>query len=523
MIFLKCSICLLALTVVVATPQSPAAAEMVPTVTRTDVVFDGDTALLADAVVAENGDLIVSVETRGDVKPGATALFVRSTDGGKTWSDVYLAMPPDDPATQGVSLTSMIRRDDGVILACRMIVEMPEGLGSRKTLSIDVLASEDNGRTFNELASVPIDPAGLNGPYMEMVALPNDSLIMPGFVQNRGNGYWESKDGGRTWSKFRVVWDDPPKDAKQNLWFNETAYVVTGDTSILAVARNDLDKVFYSIRSNDLGRTWTEPKALNLVGGSPALHRLENGTLLLAYRDAAAPGLALAVSDDQGEHWRFDRHLPVPESLPKLHAAHWTRPADDQHWQPLEGHFGYPAFVDLPDGDVYVVSHVHNSNMNVGPGKDSFTAVGHVISLKDAEVASEQLFSAAQIGTLLRAQQRTGSPAVAALIDTQQGEGLSITPLRIENRTSSEGELHDNEDDLFYILDGEATFHLGGELVQPREYGPGNRAGKSVSGDVRDYVVGAGDLVFIPRGTVHRITCPGGFVEVLVIKRADHE
>lgn len=495
---------------------------LVPVIKRTDQVSPINVPMLQpDAVRAANGDLIACGEMKGDILPGDKVNFVRSSDGGKTWSDVYLTMEADNPATQGVSVTGMYRRDDGAILLCRLTAEMLGDLGSRTTESFEVWESRDDGYTFTPLSELPMHPAGLNAPYLQLVEFPDGSLIMPGFVEKLGNGYWRSTDGGKSWEDFRVVWTDPPTDAKGRLDFNETSYVVLEGDRILAVARNDVDKVFYSIRSDDAGKTWSMPKALNLVGGSPAVHRLADGRLLLAYRDAGKPGLGLAVSDDDGEHWRYAYNLPEPEGVPAFYASLWQRPADDKHWQPGEGHVGYPAFIDLPDGDVYVVWHLQNQAMKTTGDLPNFGLAGTLLSATESTEAQEHHFPAAQIGTLLRAQQRTGSPAVAALLDGTQVKGVEVTPLRIENRTSPEGEVHDAADDFFYVTGGEAVFHLGGELVSPREYSPGNRAGKSVRGDVRDYRVGPGDLVVIPRGTVHRITCPDGFVEVLVIKRSD--
>jgi mannose-6-phosphate isomerase-like protein (cupin superfamily) len=499
-------------------------AEYAPVVLRSDLISGHETPVLqVDTVVAANGDIIVSGEEMGDTIPGDRVSFFRSGDGGSTWTGPYLTLEADNPTCHGVSVTSMNRRDDGVILMCRGTYASPTGLENRKVLSQDVLASRDNGLTFTFLSSVPIHPAGLNAPYLNMVLFPGGDLIMPGFVENLGCGYWRSDDGGASWHDFRVVWQDPPNGASDPLWFNETSYVVTDNGPIVAVARNDVNKVFYTIRSDDGGSSWTEPRALNLVGGSPALHKMPDSRLLLAYRDAAAPGLALAVSDDEGQSWQFAYHLPLPKGVPPFDKVHWTRPTDDQAWQPLEGHFGYPGFADLPGGDVYVTWHVVNRDMRVPEGKPQMCAVGTLLSGHEVVQIEERLLSAARIGTLLRAQKRTGVAALAALVAPEESHGRAVTPLRIVNRTSLDAEVHDQEDDLFIVLDGEAIFHLGGELLNSYEYSPGNRAGTDTQGHVRAYRVGPGDLVYIPRGTVHRITCADGFVEVIVVKNIDSE
>jgi quercetin dioxygenase-like cupin family protein len=149
-----------------------------------------------------------------------------------------------------------------------------------------------------------------------------------------------------------------------------------------------------------------------------------------------------------------------------------------------------------------------------------YSIVGNVISNSKDEptVNGAAVYPVAQVGTLLRGQKIVGPAAVAQLISKSQGLGLEMTPLRIENRTDREAEMHSAEDDIFYILDGAATFHLGGTLQDTWEYSPGNTAGHKQR-NATEYKVAAGDIVVVPRGTAHRITCPDGFVEVLVIKR----
>lgn len=495
-----------------------------PRVVRVDLIQNDEVALCPDIVVAANGDLIATFETKGDALPGSRGQFMRSKDGGKNWSEVYLTRKAGDETSQGLLVSGMLRRSsDDAILMCETVINSPGGkLSGRTTASLDVMISRDHGMSFSFLAHVPCPPDVLAAPYGPMIELPNGELLLPGFAENIGNGYWISKDGGERWLPFRVVWQDPIKDAKQKLWFNETSYVVCEDGSLVSIARNDQNKIFFMIKSENMGKSWSQPRALPLVGGSPALHRMPNGDLLFACRDAAKPGIGLAVSPDNGENWRYIDSMPLPKGVAPLGAAHWQRLADDKNWQPLEGHFGYPVFTNLPNGDVYIAWHVHNRNMKIPKDRDPFCLAGAVIRGGEERAAMdvENVFTAAQIGMILRGQKRTGSPAVAQLLGKSAGLGLEITPLRIEGRDSPEAEVHACEDDLFYIIDGEATFHLGGRLSQPWTYSPGNRAGKEQL-DAESYLVGPGDLVLVPRGVVHRITCPDGFVELLIIKRVD--
>jgi mannose-6-phosphate isomerase-like protein (cupin superfamily) len=493
-------------------------------VIRADNIYAKGTAECPDAVVTANGDIIVVFANHGDVQPGAESLFIRSSDGGKTWSDVYLKIGADDPSETGTAVYDLFKLDNGHLLAARTDIYMPGGqLSKHQTTRLNILQSTDNGKTFNKISSVKFPKGELAAPYGPMVKLADGSIIMPGFIQNVGNGYWQTRDSGKTWSDFRVVWQDPPEGVKQHLWFNETAYEVLKDGSIVAIARNDVNDLFYRIESKDNGRTWSKPLPLAILGGSPALQLMADGSLIIAIRDAGRVGLNIYQSHDAGNNWRYLFSLQAPEGVPALPNQRWDRPKVDQSWQPGEGHTGYPAIVELPDGNVYVISHVHNIHSPpAAPGRDTYGLMGHLISnpKNNTLAGSEQVFPMSQIGAILRAQIISGPAAAPALIDASAGGGLQMTPQRIENRTSNDAEVHQDEDDIFYILDGGATFHLGGTLHDTWTYSPGNQAGHEQKG-AREYVVGPGDVVFVPRGTVHRITCPDGFVEVLMIKRSE--
>jgi len=494
-----------------------------PKVLRSDNVYAKGTAECPIAVVAANGDLIVTFANHGDVMPGCEAPFIRSSDGGKTWSDVYLKFSPADPKEHGVAVFGLLRRKDNAILALKIEVKCPGGqVGAHLTTALDILLSKDNGTTFEPIGKLKFPEGKLAAPYGPMVQLADGSIIMPGFIEHVGNGYWQSTDDGKTWSDFRTVWKDPPEGVKAPLWFNETAYEVLKDGSILAMARNDANDLFYTIESKDHGKTWTEPRVTNVVGGSPALLRMADGSVILAHRDAGRAGLTISRTTDGGKNWQYLYALPAAKGIPDLPNSRWSRPVVDQAWQPGEGHVGYPALVTLADGNVYAVWHVHNKNSPpAAPGRDTYGLAGNVLSNpSDTDAGSAgSVFPVSQTGAILRAQIISGPGATASLVNLSGGRGLQITPLRVENRTNADAEVHANEDDIFYILDGKATFHLGGTLHDTWEYSPGNLAGHEQRG-ATETVVGPGDLVFVPPGTVHRLSCPDGFVEMLMIKRA---
>jgi quercetin dioxygenase-like cupin family protein len=77
-----------------------------------------------------------------------------------------------------------------------------------------------------------------------------------------------------------------------------------------------------------------------------------------------------------------------------------------------------------------------------------------------------------------------------------------------EDHESKDLEVHDGKDHVFFVTDGEATFTLGGELVDPREISAGEwRAPVSRKSDTVE--AHKGDLIFIPHGTVHGRSAKG--------------
>jgi len=86
-----------------------------------------------------------------------------------------------------------------------------------------------------------------------------------------------------------------------------------------------------------------------------------------------------------------------------------------------------------------------------------------------------------------------------------------------EKRENDLYELHDNSDDIYYVLDGEATLALGGELAEPNEISPGEWRSKTVKGG-NPFEIKKGDLIVVPRGTVHQRTATGKGFSMILIK-----
>jgi mannose-6-phosphate isomerase-like protein (cupin superfamily) len=106
------------------------------------------------------------------------------------------------------------------------------------------------------------------------------------------------------------------------------------------------------------------------------------------------------------------------------------------------------------------------------------------------------------------------------VIDLIGGEGmqLRVAIQHDETRPTSEAELHDDSDDVYYVLEGEAQLTLGGKLETPRETAAGEwRSAKITGGET--FIIKKGDLIIVPRGTPHhRINVKGKEFSLILIK-----
>lgn len=86
-----------------------------------------------------------------------------------------------------------------------------------------------------------------------------------------------------------------------------------------------------------------------------------------------------------------------------------------------------------------------------------------------------------------------------------------------EKRENDMFEVHDAADDIYYVTGGKATLSIGGELVEPSEIGPGEWRAKTITGGNK-FDVKKGDLIVVPRGTVHQRTVTGKGFSMILIK-----
>jgi mannose-6-phosphate isomerase-like protein (cupin superfamily) len=85
-------------------------------------------------------------------------------------------------------------------------------------------------------------------------------------------------------------------------------------------------------------------------------------------------------------------------------------------------------------------------------------------------------------------------------------------------KATGNAELHETQNDVFFIVSGEATLITGGTLVDPKLTEPHEYEGASIQGG-RSTGLAAGDVVHIPYKVPHQmIVAKGKEIEYFVVK-----
>jgi quercetin dioxygenase-like cupin family protein len=114
------------------------------------------------------------------------------------------------------------------------------------------------------------------------------------------------------------------------------------------------------------------------------------------------------------------------------------------------------------------------------------------------------------MGILTGAQ--SGSPGVIHIEPAKLAEALAkggnlvtrtdLLVMGAHRETGGHVEVHDKETDVLYILDGEATFVYGGEMVGGKVSRPGQWLGTDITGGQTRHI-GKGDVFVIDAGIPH--------------------
>ncbi|MDP6107632.1 MAG: exo-alpha-sialidase [Candidatus Brocadiia bacterium] len=282
-------------------------------------VVDADTCQsYANIIKSKSGALTLFLKMGnpnwGEVR---RAVYVRSSDAGRTWSE-------PEPATLEQGLSAKFVREDGTWV-CMFPNRPPHG--TPRPWAFYTYESPDEGRTWNGPNEMKIGgelPEGWRAPSPCMPVRMHDGALMlplgterlmPAGVGDeclvrRTTFAVRSEDDGRTWSapvpcdtSNKLPGEPIPAGTLEAALagnFSEIRYAEVRDDVLVAIARPVKDPYMWQLQSNDGGRSW-EPAAIGpFPGYCPSLTATAGGALVATTR---FPHFAAHLSRDGGVTW----------------------------------------------------------------------------------------------------------------------------------------------------------------------------------------------------------------------------
>ena len=281
------------------------------------------------ATIAPDGTIYFSQKT----------ILSKSTDGGRTWSSHELTLA----ATPNSSFQ---------VLGDGTFVEAQAG-GPENPTAVVVLASGDEGRTWEQLSEVD-NPGGspVRDPHT-LCRLPEDTLLMPvgSSFRNWGDPAYvhRSIDGGKTWSGPTGPYGKPAYLGGSSIGPNtgpgflgghsyEAMIASMASGKLLAVIRyhgsvvphwplvdpgqHTYYKTLFLSDSEDQGVTWENQRPLTNVHGQ--CHGfaavLSDGAVVVTHDHRYPPGAPCAramISLDEGRTWENEVYFFAFSTVPK--------------------------------------------------------------------------------------------------------------------------------------------------------------------------------------------------------------
>jgi hypothetical protein len=328
---------------------------------------------IADAVSpmglarARNGDLFVAFHDRGDAAAGAVSYLTRSTDIGQTWEQTaHVVFGSSDPLVGVAAGIDSLPNGDLVVIAMEHthVSTDPGAVFLPRASTIRLHRSTDDGATFAEWQTLDVAPFALTAAMGRIVQLSNGDLIIPAYTYTKvdpnypefqkdpaykyGSGFFRSTNGGSSWGPLELAFTDPPVGGSF-MGFNEAAFVVRSDGSIVAQARVDRpapapNNLWY-VESFDDGVSWTAPQETNVRGIYPAVARISDCSYVMVAGDRgwAVPRMVRVYKSRDGINYEPSEFAPYSRT------SGWAHPATG----------GAQSMVRLPDGSFYVVYYAH--------------------------------------------------------------------------------------------------------------------------------------------------------------------
>jgi len=335
------------------------------------------------AVDPTDNSLVLGFQDKGDVVAGTVTHFVRSQDGGRSWSPPFARYRhPDQTVGAAVGFTQLSRDQTvAVIMEVTHTDVSVEGFKAPRKSRTVFAKFDPHTAKVTPVAVLPQPADTLVGAMPQnLITLRSGELILPAYLTpmdwekptpgvSYGSGLFRSRDGGMTWSPFQKIFGSHP--TQSDVFYNESILFEKTDGTLVALARYDnetpaRERRMGKVISHDGGQTWTNPVDSDLPAICPALCRLENGHYLMfaGALDEPIPRTCMLY------------HSPDGETFTKLGAPFYSRTGG----KPFNTATGGSQVV-LPLGDHRFVVAFYAGDRDL-PGRDKTYIDSNLIEIR---------------------------------------------------------------------------------------------------------------------------------------------
>ncbi len=308
------------------------------------------------AVQLPGGDILCSFSVGGGPSVHGGTDWARSTDGGETWTLEGTILPPttDPPTTNFLKLT--LSPDGGTIYAYggRSYPAPDEKFGEGRNEAL-FCRSTDGGRTWSEPQVIPMPCECALEISHGMLTLSSGRLLAPAATLPGEGRLGEqvfaaiSDDGGKTWPAHAVVFEDPGK--KLGYFEQKLAEIAPGRVMAVCwtVTFGDVvDRPDSFAISGDDGATWGPAHSTGINGQTMTPIPLGGDRLLVLYnRRYGHQGVVMALVTFTEDAWTV-HHEDLMYDAKATHERPEGLDTGVQEFDTFE--FGFPTAIPLRDG-----------------------------------------------------------------------------------------------------------------------------------------------------------------------------
>ncbi|HUC93281.1 MAG TPA: sialidase family protein [Paenibacillus sp.] len=297
-----------------------------------------------------NGDMLM-VWFAGDTEEGRSDIRIvmsRLARGATRWTDpVHVSEDPVRSEQNPV----LFQKQDGTLMLLHTAQAPREDVKEhynpatnvdaatrQETSEIRCRLSEDDGHTWGPTRTFSETPGSFCRAPIEVLG--NGDWIFPMWISKRdGNTVFGndtslvriSQDEGRTWSEYPI----PASRGRVH-----PNIIEWGEGRLSAFFRSRSADWIYASRSNDYGRTWSEPERTTLPNNNASIRaiKLQSGRLAVIYNHFQAGDdpqatiwpktrfpVSIALSEDEGRTWPYIRQIEQGDGFTGEENKHLNR------------------------------------------------------------------------------------------------------------------------------------------------------------------------------------------------------